>query len=113
MPPSSLQDALYISSPAVVKKLSLGYSGLLADIYWTRVVQYFGGKHQQGSQEYKALAPLLDITTTLDPQLDVAYEFGSIFLSQNPPDGAGDPDAAIALVRNGISKNPDKWRLYY
>jgi hypothetical protein len=111
--PNMLQDALYVSSPSAVKKLSLGYSGLLADIYWTRVVQYFGGKHHQGSMEYKALAPLLDITTTLDPQLFVAYDFGSIFLSQRPPHGAGDPDAAVALVRHGISNNPDNWRLYY
>jgi tetratricopeptide (TPR) repeat protein len=113
MPANLLQDALYVSSPAAVKGLSLGYSGLLADIYWTRVVQYFGGKHHEGSQEYKALAPLLDIATTLDPQLFVAYDFGSMFLAQNPPDGAGDPDAAVALVQRGISNNPDNWRLYY
>ena len=30
-------------SPKAVKRLSLGYDGLLADIYWTRAVQYFGG----------------------------------------------------------------------
>ena len=40
-----LQEMLYIPSPKVVKRLSFGYSGLLADIYWTRVVQYFGSKH--------------------------------------------------------------------
>ncbi len=107
------EDALYVSSPQVVKKLSLGYSGLLADIYWTRVVQYFGRKHALSSHEYKALAPLLDITTTLDPSLTGAYEFGSIFLAQKPPEGAGDPDAAISLVQRGIYNNPDNWRLYY
>ena len=41
-----LQEMLYIPSPKIVKRLSLGYSGLLADVYWTRVVQYFGAKHQ-------------------------------------------------------------------
>jgi tetratricopeptide (TPR) repeat protein len=97
----------------VLKRLSLGYNGLLADIYWTRVVQYFGGKHHEKSMEYKLLAPLLDITTTLDPQLQAAYEFGAIFLSQNPPQGAGDPDAAVALVQRGIRQNPRAWRLYY
>ena len=29
--------------------MSLGYDGLLADIYWTRAVQYFGSKHHEGS----------------------------------------------------------------
>ena len=31
--------------------MSLGYDGLLADIYWTRAVQYFGGKHHDGAQK--------------------------------------------------------------
>jgi len=112
-PNDTLHDALFVSSPQAVKKLSLGYSGLLANIYWTRVVQYFGGKHQAGAEEYKALAPLLDITVTLDPHLIAAYQFGSIFLAQPPPDGAGDVDAAVNLIKRGIQANPEYWRLYY
>jgi len=42
---STLQEVLYISSPKALKRLSLGYDGLMADLYWTRAVQYFGGKH--------------------------------------------------------------------
>lgn len=106
-------EALYIPSPKVVQRMSLGYTGLMADIYWTRVVQYFGGKHHERSLEYRQLGPLLDITTTLDPHLLVAYEFGAIFLSQKPPAGAGEPDAAVRLVEQGIRKNPSAWRLYY
>jgi tetratricopeptide (TPR) repeat protein len=108
-----LKESLYIPSPEAVKALSLGYTGLMADLYWTRVVQYFGGKHYQRAEQYKLLAPLLDITTTLDPHLLVAYEFGSIFLAQQPPEGAGDPAAAAALVRKGIRENPEAWRLWY
>lgn len=110
---ATLEETLYIPSPTLVKRMSLGYTGLLADIYWTRVVQYFGGLHHERSTQYKLLGPLLDITTTLDPKLVVAYEFGSIFLAQQPPEGAGDPDAAVRLVERGIKKNPDQWRLYY
>jgi hypothetical protein len=108
-----LKEAIYIPSPQAVKALSLGYTGLMADLYWTRVVQYFGGKHQERAEHYKLLAPLLEITITLDPHLMPAYEFGSIFLAQRPPEGAGDPQAAAALVRNGIRENPSAWRLYY
>ncbi len=110
---ATLQEVLWIPSPKIVKRLSLGYTGLVADIYWTRVVQYFGSKHLAGSQEYKLLEPLLDITTTLDPHLVVAYQFGSVFVAQQPPQGAGDPDGAAALVERGIRENPDSWRLYY
>ena len=112
-PNSSLEEVLYVPSPAVVRRMSLGYTGLLADIYWTRAVQYFGRKHVLHSSEYKLLAPLLDITTQLDPHLIVAYQFGAIFLTQPPPDGAGDPDAAIRLIQFGIRENPDNWHLYY
>src|SRR5512147_2888440 len=70
---ATLKDVLYISSPRALKRMSLGFDGLLADIYWTRAVQYFGGKHRQENAQYELLAPLLDITTTLDPHLIVAY----------------------------------------
>jgi hypothetical protein len=108
-----LQEVLYIPSPKVVKRMSLGYPGLLADIYWTRVVQYFGTKHKAQAKQYLLLEPLLDMTTTLDPKLLPAYEFGSIFLAQKPPEGAGNPLAAARLVEKGIRENPDSWRLYY
>jgi len=93
--------------------MSLGYSGLLADIYWTRAVQYFGWKHKQRSADYRLLYPLLDITTQLDPHLVVAYEFGTTFLAQTPPNGAGQPEKAAELIERGIRNNPDNWRLYY
>lgn len=108
-----LQEVLYIPSPTVVKRMSLGYSGVLADIYWTRVVQYFGEKHRTKAKQYLILAPLLEMTTTLDPKLLPAYEFGSVFLAQKPPEGAGDPGAAARLVEKGIRENPQEWRLYY
>lgn len=112
-PAATLEAVLYIPSPAMLKRMSLGYTGLLADIYWTRAVQYFGARHVVRSRHYELLAPLLNITTQLDPHLSAAYEFGSVFLTQPPPNGAGDPDAAIRLVQYGIEHNPGDWRLYY
>ncbi|MFI5111074.1 MAG: tetratricopeptide repeat protein [Terriglobales bacterium] len=110
---ATLEDVLYFNSPKWVKRLSLGYDGLLADIYWTRAVQYFGSRHVTRTSDYQLLAPLLEITTALDPKLIVAYEFGANFLSPKPSEGAGQPDKAVALVEYGIRHNPDNWRLYY
>jgi len=110
---ATVEEALYVPSPKVLQRMSLGYNGLLADIYWTRVVQYFGQQHHLRSMNYKLLPPLLDITTTLDPHLLAAYEFGATFLAQKPPEGAGDPDAAVRLVERGVRENPSAWRLYY
>jgi tetratricopeptide (TPR) repeat protein len=105
-------EELLVRSGPMLKKLSLGYNCLLADIYWTRAVQYFGTGVQEHKMNYDLLDPLLNITVTLDPQLMIAYRFGAIFLSENPPGGAGRPDQAIDLVRRGIAANPDEWRLY-
>jgi len=110
---ATLEEVLYISSPKLLKRLSLGYSGLLADIYWTRAVQYFGSKHHVGAERYDLLAPLLEITTGLDPHLTVAYEYGSSFLAARPPNGAGMPQRAVQLEEFGIRNNRDDWKLYY
>jgi hypothetical protein len=56
---------------------------------------------------------LLEITTTLDPHLVVAYQFGANFLAPKPPNGAGMPHAAEQLIQYGIRNNPDDWKLYY
>jgi hypothetical protein len=109
---ATLQDVLFISSPKALKRMSLGYDGLLADIYWTRAVQYFGGNHSQGTGSYALLAPLLEITTGLDPHLTVAYDFGASFLASKPPLGAGEPRRAIELTKYGIRNNPGEWQLY-
>ncbi|MFZ3210749.1 MAG: hypothetical protein WA188_04480 [Terriglobales bacterium] len=110
---ATAEEALYVPSPKILQRMSLGYNGLLADIYWTRAVQYFGQQHHLHSKNYKLLPPLLDIATSLDPHLTVAYEFGATFLAQKPPEGAGDPDAAVRLVERGVRENPSEWRLYY
>ncbi len=59
------------------------------------------------------MVPLLEIATQLDAKLFPPYQFGSNFLAPNPPNGAGDPENAIALVEYGIRNNPDNWKLYY
>ena len=71
---ATLEEILYLPSGKTVKKLSLGYSSLLADVYWTRAVQYFGASASVARKRYDLLAPLLNITTDLDPNLIVAYE---------------------------------------
>ena len=84
-PQSTLREVLYINSPQFLERASLGYSGLLADIYWTRAVQYFGSRHHDEAKSYDLLAPLLELTTQLDPHLIVAYEFGASFLAPPAP----------------------------
>lgn len=105
------QDEVLLRSTKVMKALSLEYAPLTADIYWTRVVQYYGSKGERTDQ-LDSLWPLLDLATTLDPNLIPAYRFGSTFLAEQKPAGAGQPERAVELIRRGIKENPEYWRLY-
>jgi tetratricopeptide (TPR) repeat protein len=106
------RDELVLRSGKLVKAMSLEYAPLMADIYWTRVVQYYGDKRAKHDPNFELLWPLLDVTTTLDPNLLVAYRFGSTFLSEPSPRGAGHPDLGIELLERGIRANPEYWRFY-
>ncbi len=112
-PPDIVDDALYINSAKMIRRASLGFDGLMACIYWTRTVQYFGHRHYNRERSYNELGPLLEITTALDPHLLPAYQFGASFLAPAPPNGAGEPQRAVELMQYGIQQNPDNWRLYY
>lgn len=105
-------DDLVLRSGKLLKAISLDYAPFVADLYWTRAVQYYGDKHARHDPNLELLWPLLDVTTTLDPHLIIAYRFGSTFLSESAPEGAGHPELGIALLERGIKNNPDYWRLY-
>lgn len=121
-PPPPADDSLYLTSGTAVRRLAAGYSALAADLYWIRAIQYYGGvklrfqegppPQQPGSapvEAYPLLFPLLDLTTSLDPRFNIAYRFGSIFLAEPYPGGAGRPDLAIRLLEKGLAARPDKW----
>lgn len=109
------REILYVSDPEVMRRVALSYDVLLADVYWIRALQHYGGERQKPARErrFDVLYPLLDLTTSLDPRFNIAYRFGAIFLAEPLPGGAGRPDHAIALLKKGIALNPNKWDYYH
>jgi tetratricopeptide (TPR) repeat protein len=109
------QQVLYVQSPAVMKRLALSFDALASDLYWIRTIQYYGGRRLSPDpvKHYDLLYPLLDLTTSLDPQFSIAYRFGAFFLSERAPGGAGRPDLAIGLLRKAMASNPDRWEYPY
>jgi hypothetical protein len=104
---------LYIRSGGFLSRAALSYRSLVADIYWIRTVQHYGGTKRSPDQQhrYDLLYPLLDLTVSLDPQFDIVYRFGAIFLAESFPSGAGRPDQAIALLEKGLAAQPGDWDL--
>jgi len=105
------QDEVLVRSPKLIRLVMAEYSTLAADIYWTRAVQYYGGRRLGQETNLESLWPLLDVATTLDPNLLPAYRFGATFLSEPEPRGAGRPDLAVKLLERGLAANPEYWRL--
>src|ERR687896_1986324 len=112
-PPGPLPPMLWMRSPAVLDRFALGFDALVADVYWIRAVVYYGGVRRalDPRKTYDLLYPLLDITTSLDPDFLLAYRMGAIFLSEPYPGGAGRPDLAVALLEKGTRARPDAWQL--
>jgi len=110
------EQILYVTSGAALQRIALSFDAVLADVYWIRAIQHYGGDRLSGPRaqtKYRLLFPLLDLTTSLDPFFTVAYRFGAIFLSESPPSGPGRPDLAERLLRKGIAAEPTKWQYYY
>ena len=106
-------DVLYLWQGRQVKRLVPGFEHLAADIYWLRTVQYFGGERVYATvKRFDLLYPLIEITTTLDPRMEIAYRYGAVFLAEPFPVGAGRPDLGVAVLERGVRNNPSSWRLY-
>jgi len=65
------EEALYLTGKQL-RRLAPGLEDLLADLYWLRTVQYYGGQRIWGGGHYELLAPLIDVVTDLDRRLEIA-----------------------------------------
>jgi hypothetical protein len=106
------EEVLYLWKGDQVRRLVPGFEHLAADIYWLRTVQYFGGERVfAADKRYELLYPLIEITTTLDPRMEIAYRYGAVFLAERRPMGAGRADLAVQVLERGVRNNPASWRL--
>ena len=123
-PFAAAEESLNLTSGPALRRLTVAWQALAADLYWIRAIQHYGstklalgsggrtspaaGGGERGSR-YALLYPLLDLTTSLDPRFNVAYRFGAIFLAEGYPAGPGRPDLSVALLEKGLRERPDKW----
>lgn len=105
-------DVSSVWTGPVVRAFSLGFSDVLADLYWLRAVQYYGRqKLIDAPTGYADLLPLLETAAELDPRFEIVYRYGAVFLSEARPIGAGQPENGIAFLEKGADRNPTNWRL--
>jgi tetratricopeptide (TPR) repeat protein len=104
---------LYLRSGKTADRIMLDFDALAADVYWIRSIQSYGRdlKNRNQPDRFALVGPLLDLTTTLDPHFLIAYRFGAVFLSFDPPNGPGRADLAIRLLEKGLAADPTRWQL--
>lgn len=107
--PGSAEHLLYLRSGQVASRVMLSFKAIASDIYWIRAIQHYGTERKT-TNRFDLLQPLLDLTTTLDPHFNIAYRFGAIFLSLEPPNGPARHDQAISLLQKGLASNPTRWQ---
>ena len=82
-----------------VKRLSLGFDALLADLYWIRAVVYFG-RQRLSNDVGQELRPAVSACSNSLPRSTRASPspigLAPSFSSEPPPDGPGRPDLAIS-----------------
>ena len=115
LPPDIAEADLYFKGETL-KKISLGFDGLVADYYWMSSLQYIGNKVANYPGEIqidnlkplnpRLLYPMLDTATTLDPDFTSAYIYGSMLLPTI------DVDQAIKISKKGVAAEPDNWQMY-
>lgn len=106
------EEALFVWSGTAVRRMAPGLENVMADLYWLRTVQYFGGQRAfDRDKRFDLLEPLIEITTTLDPRFELAYRYGAIFLAEPWPQGAGQAEAALRLLEKGAREMPQSWRI--
>jgi len=98
------QDDLWWRSGPLLKALSLEYAPLAADLYGRASCSTTATRHVTGQTNLDLLWPLLDVTTTLDPNLIVAYHFGGMFSERLSAAGAGQPQQGIKLLERGFAR---------
>lgn len=115
--PSEIVEADLYFKGETLKKMSLGFDGLIADYYWMSSLQYIGNKtaNYQGTIQFddlkplnpRLLYPMLDAATTLDPDFTPAYIYGSMLLP------AIDVEQAIKISEKGVAAQLDNWQMYH
>jgi hypothetical protein len=99
-----LGELAYYPSGTWLRQAAIGEATAWADLLWLRAVQYYG-EHRMVDNEFKQMAHVFEIITTLDPRFQGAYVFGGTSLCQEGKQF----EAGVRLLEKGMRHNPREW----
>jgi hypothetical protein len=101
-----VRDPAWLPDGRAVRLAAMGQRMLLAEAYWLKTVQYMG-EAAMTHGDWRALYPLADLTTDLDPRFGYAYQVAGSNLA-----GLGHRfDDADRILEKGMRNLPDRWSL--
>jgi tetratricopeptide (TPR) repeat protein len=99
-------ELMYFPSGYLLKPMALGHPLTFADFLWLRAIQYYG-EHRMTDNQFPMAGHVFSTITQLDPRFVEAYLFGGLVLAAE----GRDRDRGLALMKDGVAWNPERWEL--
>jgi len=104
------RELLYLPSPEMLKIMSLGNSGLAADVLYLWSIQYYSMFRPH--ERFLYLETTYNLITDLDPLYFDAYRIGALIMEiQTGGDQAQLKRAVRRLFDKGLENLPESWQL--
>jgi hypothetical protein len=104
------KQLLYLPTPEILKLVSLGNQGLMADLLYIWSIQYYS--QFALDEKFLYLETVFDLVTDLDPSYFDAYRIGALIMTlQRSGDPAQHKAAIVRLYDKGLRNMPDSWEL--
>jgi len=104
------RELLYLPSPEMLKIMSLGNPGLVADVLYLWSIQYYS--FYQPHERFLYLETVYTLITDLDPLYVDAYRIGALIMQIQTGSDQEELEAAVRrLFDKGLRNLPDNWQL--
>jgi hypothetical protein len=104
------RELLYLPSPEMLKIMSLGNPGLVADVLYLWSIQYYS--YYRPHERFLYLETVYNLITDLDPLYIDAYRIGALIMQIQT--GGDQEELELAIRRifdKGLQNLPDNWQL--
>ncbi len=101
-----LNELVYFPSGKYVSQIALDYKGLIADMLWLQVIQYYG-QHAMTDMQFEHLYRLFNVITILDKDFLQCYVFGGTIITYDQKS----PELGLKLLDKGMINMPDSWQI--
>jgi hypothetical protein len=97
----------FTPQPRLARLFSLGHRSSAADLLWLSAIGDLSKDFGDPARKHRWIETVLRAITTLEPSFTTVYSYGASYLTTIDRD----PDRAIALLEDGVARNPDDLRL--